>query len=75
MCVERAGENAAGAVVGRDERAQLAARLVGAIVGPGRQDDEQPKVVRGRVAELAHQHLDDFLRPQELVLEIDEPLC
>ena len=72
--VDRASEEACGLVGCVNECRDLSARDVGAVVGTRRQEDEQPELVAGWVAQLVGQDRDDLRRPQELVLEVDEPL-
>jgi hypothetical protein len=61
-------------VVRLDEPAELSARVVLAVVRLRREKDQEPEVVVGRSAQLLLEHRDDFRRPEELVLEVDEPL-
>ncbi len=72
--VDRAGEEAGRLVGCVDECGHLPARDVRAVVRPGRQQDEDAEVVRRRVPQLVREDGDDLGRPEELVLEIDEPL-
>ena len=74
-CVERAREEAAGAVVGLDQHAELAARVVGAVVRLRGQHDDEAELVVGGLRSLSREDLDDLGRPEELVLEVDEPLA
>jgi len=71
---QRAGEESACAVVGRGEDAELAARVVGAVVRARRQHDDEAERVGRRPAQLVGEDRDDLRRPQELALEVDEPL-
>ena len=62
------------AVVGGDEPAEHPARVVLAVVGLVREQDDDAEVVARRVAQLGLEDVDDLRRPQELVLEVDQPL-
>ena len=71
---DRRGEQPAGVVVGADQHAELAHGVVVAVVGLRREDDHDPELVARRVAQLVREQVDDLGRPQELVLEVHEPL-
>ncbi len=70
--VHGAGEEAVVVAVGLDQRRDLAARDVGAVVRARGQEHDDTEVVGGRMLELVDQDLDDLRRPEELVLEIDD---
>ena len=73
--VDRAREEARRLVGGVDERGDLSARDVGAVVRACGQQDEDAEVVARRVLQLVREDRDDLRRPEELVLEVDEALC
>ena len=56
------------------EAAELAERRVLACVGVVGQHDDDPEVVARRPPQLRREDVDDLRRPQELVLQVDEPL-
>ena len=72
--VDGAGEEAVVALVGLDQRRDLAARDVRAVVRARRQQDDDPEVVGRRMRQLVGEDVDDLGRPEELVLEIDDSL-
>jgi hypothetical protein len=75
--VERAREeprHTAAVLVGVHEHADLAARVVAAVVRPCGEEHDDAEVVGGRVAQLVGEHGDDLARPEELALEIHKPL-
>jgi hypothetical protein len=72
--IERAGEEAPGACVRVGEHADLAAAVVVAAVGAGRQDGDDAKVVTRWPPQLPRQDLDQLGRPEELTLEVDQSL-
>ena len=69
---ERARQEAVSAV-GIEEHAQLSTGVVVAGVRLGGKHDDQPEQVVGWVAQLVLEHRHDLGRPEELVLEVDEP--
>ena len=74
---ERAGEEAVrvAAVLRRPhEHAELAARVVAAVVRLRRKQDEDAEVGVRRLAQLPDEDLGQLGRPEKLALEIDEPL-
>ena len=72
--VDRAGKKPRRLVRGVDERGDLTARDVRTVVRPCGEKDENAKVVARRVPELVRKHRHDLRRPEELILEVDEPL-
>ena len=70
--VERAREQPSRSVVGLGEHPELAARVVGPALRPGREQDHETEVVRRRAAQLRGEDLDELGRPEELALEVDE---
>src|SRR5207248_8626327 len=69
---ERAREEPAVPAVRSLEQGDLAAGVLFAVVGLRRQEHEQAELVRGRIAELRSEDLDDLRRPEELALEVDQ---
>ena len=69
-----AARNRPAAVVGAGEHAELAAGVVGAVVRLRRQHDDEPEVGGRADRELVGEDRDDLRRPQELVLDVDQPL-
>src|SRR5947207_2810475 len=72
--VQGAGEESAGAGVGHFEPANLAAAVLVAAVGMRRKNRDDAEVVSRGPAQLLGQDLDELRRPEELALQVDEPL-
>ena len=72
--VERAGQQPAPLAVGLHQRSELASRIVSAVVGLGRKDEDQAELGRWRSRELLTQHRQDLGRPEKLILEIHKTL-
>src|ERR1700741_4094545 len=76
--IERAGEEARGVVpalvVGVDEDADLAAGVVAPVVRARGEDDDDAEVVMRWTAQILREDGDELARPEELALEVDEPL-
>src|SRR5204863_396431 len=72
--VQGAGEESAGAGVGHFEPADLAAGVLVAAVGMRRKNRDDAEVVSRGPAQLLGQDLDELRRPEELALQVDEPL-
>src|SRR5437879_3117594 len=72
--VERAGQQPAPLAVGLHQRSELASRIVSAVVGLGRKDEDQAELGRWRSRELLTQHRQDLRRPEELILEVHKTL-
>src|SRR4029079_15749785 len=63
------------AFLGRgDEDAELSARVVAAVVRIRRKQNDGAEVVARRLAQLRREDLDQLWRPEELALDVDEPL-
>ena len=74
-CVQRAGEQAAVVVVCLDQLAEHATCVVAAGVRLRRQDEQEPEIGLGRVSKLVAKDGGDLRRPEELILEVDQPLA
>src|SRR5436309_15649612 len=72
--IKRAREKAPAVAVGLDQLSERATRVVVAVVRLGRQHGDDPKVVARRRAQLLAQDLVDLTGPEELVLDVDQPL-
>src|SRR5439155_1381969 len=76
--VQRAGEEAgrvvAGLLVGIDQDPDLTAAVVGTVVRLRREERDYAEVVAGRPRKLLREHERDLRRPEELALEVHEPL-
>ena len=72
--VQSGREEAPGAAVGVEQHAELSARVVHAVVRMRGENDDDAEVVARRTTELVGEHHGHLARPEELALEIDEPL-
>src|SRR3989442_7928717 len=72
--VERTREESAGASIRVDEHADLSAAVVVAACGMRGQDGDDSEVVSRRPPELVDEDPDQPRPPEELALEVDQPL-
>src|SRR6478736_2845751 len=72
--VDGAGEEAVVTLVRLDQRRDLTARDVRAVVRSRREENDDPEVIGRWMRELVGEDVDDLGRPEELVLEIHEVL-